>query len=198
VDRRRARQFPGVTSHRRGEDSASRSDAMLHAAEKFAQGGYMWPAVFTASRSRSSTPLSESTDHDRQTRRQRVSFEPASRRRTQGRPGQAEGSGTRQWFMPDTEMFEVTQFHWTSSRNALRELAFLKPGAFDHDCATSAATSRASGTTSSDGGIVSFVEWLNEKKDAPPSNHQTNSERDGVDVEVAMQYTDTYSDQIFS
>ncbi len=49
-----------------------------------------------------------------------------------------------------------------------------------------------------DGGIVSFVEWLNEKKDPLHPIISTHAERDGVDVEVAMQYTGAYADQIFS
>ena len=47
-------------------------------------------------------------------------------------------------------------------------------------------------------GIVSFVEWLNEKKDPLHPIISTHAERDGVDVEVAMQYTGAYADQIFS
>ncbi|HET9095421.1 MAG TPA: toprim domain-containing protein, partial [Candidatus Baltobacteraceae bacterium] len=49
-----------------------------------------------------------------------------------------------------------------------------------------------------DGGIMSFVEYLNEKKDALHPIITTHSERDNVDVEVAMQWTDAYSEQIFS
>ena len=42
------------------------------------------------------------------------------------------------------------------------------------------------------------MEWLNEKKDPLHPIVSTHAERDGVDVEVAMQYTDTYTDQIFA
>jgi DNA gyrase subunit B len=99
--------------------------------------------------------------------------------------------------MPDTEMFEVTQFHWDVLQKRLRELAFLNRG-LSITLRDERGDEPRERNYKFDGGIVSFVEWLNEKKDALHPIITTNSERDGVDVEVAMQYTDTYSDQIFS
>ncbi|MBV9972519.1 MAG: DNA topoisomerase IV subunit B, partial [Candidatus Eremiobacteraeota bacterium] len=49
-----------------------------------------------------------------------------------------------------------------------------------------------------DGGIVSFVEWLNDKKDPLHPIISTHNERDGVIVEVAMQWTDTYTELLYS
>jgi DNA gyrase subunit B len=111
--------------------------------------------------------------------------------------GKADGNGTLQWFKPDTEMFEVTEFHWDILQKRLRELAFLNRG-------LSIVLRDERGETvrersyKFEGGIVSFVEWLNEKKDPLHPIISTHAERDGVDVEVAMQYTGTYADQIFS
>src|SRR5258708_3687408 len=42
--------------------------------------------------------------------------------------GKAEGTGTYQWFLPDKEMFETTEFHWDILQKRLRELAFLNRG----------------------------------------------------------------------
>ncbi len=111
--------------------------------------------------------------------------------------GKTDGTGTLQWFKPDTEMFEVTEFHWDILQKRLRELAFLNRGLSItlRDERGEAVRER---TYTFDGGIVSFVEWLNEKKDPLHPIISTHAERDGVDVEVAMQYTDTYADQIFS
>jgi len=111
--------------------------------------------------------------------------------------GKIEGTGTLQWFKPDPEIFEVNEFHWDILQKRLRELAFLNRGLAItlRDERGDAVRER---TYSFDGGIVSFVEWLNEKKDPLHPIISTHAERDGVDVEVAMQYTGAYADQIFS
>ncbi len=115
--------------------------------------------------------------------------------------GKATGAGTRQWFKPDPEVFEVTEFHWDILQKRLRELAFLNRGLAitlrDERPVRSSEPVRER-TYEFDGGIVSFVEWLNAKKDPLHPIISTHAERDGVDVEVAMQYTDAYADQIFS
>jgi DNA gyrase subunit B len=108
-----------------------------------------------------------------------------------------EGTGTVQWFKPDTTMFETLDFHWDILQKRLRELAFLNRG-----LAITLRDLRGDEPRERmykfDGGIVSFVEWLNEKKDSIGPIISTHAERDGVDVEVAMQYTDTYTEQIFA
>jgi DNA gyrase subunit B len=111
--------------------------------------------------------------------------------------GKAEGTGTIQWFKPDSTMFEVLDFHWDILQKRLRELAFLNRGLAItlRDLRGEEPRER---TYKFDGGIVSFVEWLNEKKDSIGPIVSTHAERDGVDVEVAMQYTDSYTDQIFA
>ncbi|HEY1868380.1 MAG TPA: DNA topoisomerase (ATP-hydrolyzing) subunit B [Candidatus Cybelea sp.] len=111
--------------------------------------------------------------------------------------GKTDGTGTLQWFKPDSEMFEVTEFHWDILQKRLRELAFLNRGLSITLRDERGDTVRERNYTF-DGGIVSFVEWLNEKKDPLHPIISTHAERDGVDVEVAMQYTGAYADQIFS
>ncbi|HET9096995.1 MAG TPA: ATP-binding protein, partial [Candidatus Baltobacteraceae bacterium] len=108
-----------------------------------------------------------------------------------------EDTGTYQWFMPDAEMFEVNDFHWDVLAKRLRELAFLNRGLSItlRDERPDPVRER---TFKFDGGIVSFVEWLNEKKDPIHPIISTHNERDGVDVEVAMQWTDTYTEIISS
>jgi DNA gyrase subunit B len=108
-----------------------------------------------------------------------------------------EDTGTYQWFQPDPEVFEVTDFHWDVLAKRLRELAFLNRGLsiLLRDERQDPVRER---TFKFDGGIISFVEWLNEKKDPIHPIISTHNERDGVDVEVAMQWTDTYSEIISS
>jgi DNA gyrase subunit B len=111
--------------------------------------------------------------------------------------GRAEGVGTLQWFKPDSTMFETTEFHWDILQKRLRELAFLNRG-LSITLRDERGEELRERTYKFDGGIVSFVEWLNQKKDPLHPIISTHAEREGVDVEVAMQYTDTYAEQIFS
>ncbi|HZY98088.1 MAG TPA: DNA topoisomerase (ATP-hydrolyzing) subunit B [Candidatus Baltobacteraceae bacterium] len=111
--------------------------------------------------------------------------------------GKTEGTGTLQWFKPDSQVFEVLQFHWDILQKRLRELAFLNRGLSITLRDLRGETPRER-NYKFDGGIVSFVEWLNEKKDPLHPIVSTHAERDGVDVEVAMQYTETYAETIFS
>jgi DNA gyrase subunit B len=108
-----------------------------------------------------------------------------------------EGTGTTQWFLPDPQMFEVSDFHWDILQKRLRELAFLNRG-LSITLRDERGDEPRVRTYKFEGGIVSFVEWLNEKKDPLHPIVSTHAERDGVDVEVAMQYTGTYTDQIFA
>src|SRR5579875_2615600 len=111
--------------------------------------------------------------------------------------GKSDGTGTLQWFKPDATMFETTEFHWDILQKRLRELAFLNRG-LSITLRDERGEAPRERTYTFDGGIVSFVEWLNEKKDPLHPIISTHAERDGVDVEVAMQYTGAYADQIFS
>ncbi len=111
--------------------------------------------------------------------------------------GKSDETGTFQWWMPDREIFETLELHWDILQKRLRELAFLNRG-LSITLKDERGDEPRERNYKFDGGIISFVEWLNQKKDPLHPIISTHSERDGVDVEVAMQYTDTYSDQIFS
>ncbi len=106
-------------------------------------------------------------------------------------------TGTLQWFKPDPEIFEAREFHWDVLQKRLRELAFLNRG-LSITLRDERGAEPRERTFKYDGGIVSFVEWLNEKRDPLHPIVSTHAERDGVDVEVAMQYTDTYTDVLHS
>ena len=109
-----------------------------------------------------------------------------------------EGTGTIQWFKPDTTMFETLDFHWDILQKRLRELAFLNRGL--------AITLRDERGEEPRERIVQVrrrhrlvrrVAQRKERLDRHPII-STHAERDGVDVEVAMQYTDTYTEQVFA
>jgi len=111
---------------------------------------------------------------------------------------QAEGErGTQVQFQPDPEIFrETTVFSFDVLSRRLQELAFLNPGL------TIDLTDRREDRALSyryDGGIRSFVEFLNE---ARTGLHRQvihiQGERDQVQVDVALQWTTSYSDNILS
>ncbi|MBD5653730.1 MAG: DNA topoisomerase (ATP-hydrolyzing) subunit B [Candidatus Eremiobacteraeota bacterium] len=108
-----------------------------------------------------------------------------------------EGTGTYQWFLPDSTMFDTADFHWDILQKRLRELAFLNRG-----LAITLRDERPEEVREKifvyDGGIVSFVEHLNDKKDPLHPIISTNGEREGVAVECALQWADTYTETIFS
>jgi DNA gyrase subunit B len=108
-----------------------------------------------------------------------------------------EGTGTYQWFLPDRTMFDTADFHWDILQKRLRELAFLNRG-----LAITLRDERPEEVREKlfryDGGIVSFVEHLNDKKDPLHPIISTNGEREKVAIECALQWADTYTETIFS
>ncbi|HZY96715.1 MAG TPA: DNA topoisomerase (ATP-hydrolyzing) subunit B [Candidatus Cybelea sp.] len=172
---------------------------LLHAGAKFGKGGYKVSGGLHGVGISVVNALSEwmVTHVKRDGFAWQMKFERGITVQKLRKAGRTEGTGTLQWFKPDPDVFEVTEFHWDILQKRLRELAFLNRGLSItlRDERGEAVRER---TYIFDGGIVSFVEWLNEKKDPLHPIISTHAERDGVDVEVAMQYTDTYADQIFS
>jgi DNA gyrase subunit B len=172
---------------------------LLHAGAKFGKGGYKVSGGLHGVGISVVNGLAEwmITEVMRDGFRWQMKFERGLTTQKLKKIGKSEGTGTLQWFKPDSEIFETTEFHWDILQKRLRELAFLNRGLSItlRDERGEAVRER---TYKFDGGIVSFVEWLNEKKDSLHPIISTHAERDNVDVEVAMQYTDAYAEQIFS
>jgi len=108
-----------------------------------------------------------------------------------------EGTGTYQWFLPDRTMFDTSDFHWDILQKRLRELAFLNRG-----LAITLRDERPEEAKEKlfvyEGGIISFVEHLNDKKDPLHPIISTNGEREKVVIECALQWADTYTETIFA
>ena len=110
--------------------------------------------------------------------------------------GETETTGTRVWFKPDPEIFEETVFSFDVLKQRLRELAFLNKGL------AITLTDERSGESKEykyDGGIVSFVEHLNKSKDVLHAQPiYINGAKDTTIVEVAIQYNDSYMENMFA
>jgi DNA gyrase subunit B len=110
--------------------------------------------------------------------------------------GVSDHTGTAVRFKPDPQIFETVEFSFETLASRLRELAFLNRGL--------AITVEDEKTGKKreylyEGGIVSFVEHLNKNKDllhSPPIYF--SREKDGIAVEVALQYNNTYNENVLS
>ncbi len=173
---------------------------MLHAGGKFGRGGYKVSGGLHGVGISVVNALSESmiTRVVRGGKRYEIRFERGlTTQKLKVIERNVEGTGTYQWFMPDPEVFETRDFHWDILQKRLRELAFLNRG-----LAITLRDERPEEpkekTFLYDGGIVSFVEHLNDKKDPLHPIISTGGERENVSVECALQWADTYTETIFS
>ncbi len=110
--------------------------------------------------------------------------------------GKTKGTGTKITFYPDADIFQVTEFNWDTLAARLREVAFLNKGL---EIKLSQEEPQREDVFKYDGGIKEFVEHLNRTKTAlHPKVIYIERERDDIAVEIAMQYTDAYAENLFS
>ena len=111
--------------------------------------------------------------------------------------GESDGHGTKVWFKPDHEIFETTEFEFEVLQSRLRELAFLNKGI----CIT-LTDKRDNERTEKyyyEGGIKEFVVYLNRNKDVlHPEPIYVEGEKDGIIAEIALQYNDGYTENLYS
>ena len=112
--------------------------------------------------------------------------------------GKTKGRGTTITFHPDAEIFETTVYRFNILAQRLRELAFLNKG-IEITLIDERESPVRKETFKYEGGIVSFVEFLNKNK--TPIHEQViyfNREKDDVSAEVALQFNESYQEMIYS
>ena len=117
--------------------------------------------------------------------------------------GTTKKRGTKVHFLPDKEIFATIEYNYDTLAQRLRELAFLNKGltiTLTDERATDSKTGEAKHAEFKyTGGIAEFVKHLNRGKtvlhDKPI---YMEAERDGVGMEIAVQYNDGYSESVFS
>lgn len=104
--------------------------------------------------------------------------------------------GTSITFLPDSTIFDAIDFNYTTLKHRMRELAFLNKGI------KIILEDKRSGIKDEfhfEGGIKQFIQYLNSKKDALHEDIiYAEGMKDRVIVEISMQYTDSYNENIFS
>ena len=109
--------------------------------------------------------------------------------------GRTKATGTKVTFLPDSKIFEESEYNAETLLTRLRELAFLNKGikiVFEDERVDDEAV-----TLQYKGGIIEFVKYINRNKEVV---HRTpiymEAEKDKVEVEVSLQYTSSYSEAI--
>jgi DNA gyrase subunit B len=110
----------------------------------------------------------------------------------------AKETGTKIWFKPDRTIFTETQFDFATLASRLRELSFLNKGV------TITLTDEREGQARAEmvhakGGLKEFVQYLTgTKRGLHQEIPYADAERDGVGIEIALQYNDGYNENVFS
>ncbi len=104
-------------------------------------------------------------------------------------------TGTKVTFLPDSEIFKVDKFKFDTIAERMRELAYLNKNI------TINIDDHRNGEKESfhfKGGLIEFVKYLDEARQALHKTVYIEGEKDNTPVEIAFQYTDGYSENIFS
>jgi DNA gyrase subunit B len=117
--------------------------------------------------------------------------------------GPSKRKGTKVHFLPDKSIFTVTEFNYDTLAQRLRELAFLNKGLEIHltdERTTDAKTGESKHQEFKyAGGIAEFIKHINKGKQVLHEKPiYMEAERDGVAMEIALQYNDAYSETVFT
>ena len=117
--------------------------------------------------------------------------------------GTSKRRGTKVHFLPDKSIFTVTEFNYDTLAQRLREMAFLNKGLeitlTDERTADSKTGDARRTEFKYAGGIAEFVKHLNRGKTVLHEKPIVmEASRDGVEIDIALQYNDSYSETVFS
>ncbi|OGS21969.1 MAG: DNA gyrase subunit B [Elusimicrobia bacterium RIFOXYA2_FULL_40_6] len=110
--------------------------------------------------------------------------------------GNTDETGTKVTFLADKEIFKDLNYNFDTLSNRLRELAYLNPGT---KISITDEREDKEHNFNYEGGIASFVEFLNSNKDVlHPKPVYFSKAKDDIKADVAIQYNDGYSEQIYA
>jgi DNA gyrase subunit B len=185
-----------VGLHESGLDAAEVVLTKLHAGGKFDKGAYKVSGGLHGVGISVVNALSENLDVEirREGKVYRQTYSRGVPRTRLEQTGVTDRRGTKITFKPDAQIFETTTFSFDTLSQRLRELSFLNRGIL---ITLEDERDNKKHRFQYEGGIASFVEHLNRNKETiPPKPVEITGERDGVAVEVAMQWNDGYAENI--
>ena len=188
-----------VDMHESGKPAIEVVLTVLHAGGKFGDGGYKVSGGLHGVGISVVNALSKSMSVDvrRDGKIHHIAFERGTIVEPLKVIGDSETTGTTVTFLPDNEIFPVTTFSYDTLKHRLRELAFLNPGITI--VISDERQENKSETFHFEGGIRSFVEHLNRKKEKlNPTPIYFNGKKDDTLVEIAVQYNDSYQENVYS
>lgn len=109
--------------------------------------------------------------------------------------GESKKTGTCVTFMPDYEIFKNCQFSFSTICERMQESAFLLPR-LTVELENVADNKKV--TYHYENGLISFVEYMNEDKKTINSIVPIHGVKNHIEVDIALQYTDSYNEQIIS
>src|SRR5208283_3674762 len=117
--------------------------------------------------------------------------------------GTTKKRGTKVHFLPDKEIFTVTEYNYDTLAQRLREMAFLNKGLLitltDERTTDQKTGEPKRAEFKYNGGIAEFIKHLNRGKSVLHDKPiYMEAEREGVTMEIALQYNDGYSETVFS
>jgi DNA gyrase subunit B len=171
---------------------------ILHAGGKFGGGGYKVSGGLHGVGASVVNALSERVDLEVSNGDglYSISFERGKKVVDLHKIAEQKERSTKVTFKPDREIFEVTEFNVETLSQRFREMAFLNKGL------KITLDDRREGNSEQivfhyQGGIISFVEYLNKAKEAiHPNVIYFETTQNNVEVEIALQYTTAYSENI--
>ena len=172
---------------------------VLHAGGKFGDGGYKVSGGLHGVGVTCVNALSEHMEVEvrRGGKCYGIEFQKGKTTKKLYEKGSCDTTGTTVHFKPDASIFTETEYSYDTLRLRIRELAFLNKG-----ITISLADEREEGKSESfhfAGGIIEYVEFLDKNKDKINSKPiYLEGEKNNIIVEVAMQYCDTYNENIFT
>ncbi|MEX2547476.1 MAG: DNA topoisomerase (ATP-hydrolyzing) subunit B [Chloroflexota bacterium] len=201
LNRDNGRGVPVGRQKQTGKDALEVVHTVLHAGGKFGGGGYkvsggLHGVGVSVVNALSAYLHVETAREGKIWRQEYARGKPTSAVKAIGPAGARTGTLTE--FMPDTQVFETLDFSFDTISQRLRESAYLNKGVWIRFVDQRVTPSREK-SFYFEGGLVSFVRHLNSGRDVLHPRPIYVEKREGTtQIEVAMQYNDSYSESVFA